>query len=41
MNTLLIWLTAFTLTLLLFYGIDQFIMASQGLPLNWYLTPAQ
>jgi len=40
-KTLLIWVSAFTLALLLFYGIDQFIMATQGLPLNWDLTPAQ
>jgi hypothetical protein len=40
-NTVLIWVGAFALTLLLFYGIDQFIMAAQGLPLNWDMTPAQ
>jgi hypothetical protein len=40
-NTILIWASAFALSLLIFYGIDQFIMAAQGLPLNWDMTPAQ
>jgi len=40
-NTLFIWVSAFVLTLLVFYGMDQFIMAAQGLPLNWNMMPAQ
>jgi len=36
-----IWLFAFTITLLYFYGLDLFIMSMQGLPLNMDLTPAQ
>lgn len=27
--------------LLLFYGLDHAVMALQGLPLGWNLTPAQ
>ncbi len=38
---LLIWLIAIGVSFLLFYGLDQLIMASQGLPLNLDLTPAQ
>jgi hypothetical protein len=40
-NTILIWIGAFALVLLAFYGLDQFIMAVQGLPLNLDMTPAQ
>jgi len=40
-NTILVWLGAFILTLLIFYGMDHFIMAAQGLPLNLDLSPAQ
>ncbi len=40
-NTVLIWVGVFALTLVLFYGIDQFIMAVQGLPLNLDMTPVQ
>ncbi len=40
-NTLLVWIGAFIMTLLLFYGIDHFIMVAQGLPLNFDMTPAQ
>ena len=37
----LIWLAAFALTALVFYGIDHLVMSSQGLPLNFDMTPAQ
>jgi len=40
-NPAVIWVAAFSLTLLAFYGIDHFIMSIQGLPLNLDLTPAQ
>jgi hypothetical protein len=40
-NTIIVWLGAFILTLLIFYGMDHLIMAAQGLPLNLNLTPAQ
>ena len=40
-NTFLIVLGTFIFTFLVFYGIDHFIMAIQGLPLNLDLTPAQ
>ena len=36
-----IWLAAFAVCALAFYGLDHFIMNSQGLPLNFDLTPAQ
>ncbi|MDP6967698.1 MAG: hypothetical protein QGG88_01130 [Gammaproteobacteria bacterium] len=39
--SLLMWVVAIGASLLLFYGLDQLIMASQGLPLNLDLTPAQ
>jgi preprotein translocase subunit SecE len=40
-NTFVVVVGAFILTLLVFYGIDHLIMAAQGLPLNFDLTPAQ
>jgi hypothetical protein len=40
-NPIFIWVSAFILTLLVFYGMDQFIMLAQGLPLNLDMTPAQ
>ena len=40
-NTIIVVLGAFILTFLVFYGIDHFIMAIQGLPLNFNMTPAQ
>ena len=40
-NPFVIWIGAFAVTLLVFYGMDQFIMAIQGLPLNLDLSPAQ
>lgn len=36
-----IWLVAFAVALLYFYGLDHFIMSAQGLPLNMDLTPSQ
>jgi len=40
-NTILLWLTVFVVATVTFYGADMLIMAAQGLPLNWNLTPAQ
>ncbi len=40
-KNLQIWLVAFTVVFLYFYGLDHFIMSMQGLPLNMNLTPAQ
>lgn len=40
-KNLIIWIGAFALALLVFYGVDHFIMSSQGLPLNLDMTPAQ
>ena len=40
-NPVVTWMGAFLLTLLVFYGMDHFIMLIQGLPLNLDLTPAQ
>jgi len=40
-NPVVAWLGAIVLTLLFFYGLDQFIMSIQGLPLNMNLSPAQ
>ncbi|MDT8281549.1 MAG: hypothetical protein RQ982_01910 [Gammaproteobacteria bacterium] len=40
-HPVLIWLAAFVVALTVFYGLDLFIMAIQGLPLNFNLTPAQ
>ena len=40
-NPVVAWVGAFLLTLLVFYGMDHFIMLIQGLPLNLDLTPAQ
>lgn len=40
-NKLLVWVGAFAVVLVAFYGLDLFIMAIQGLPLNADLTPAQ
>lgn len=36
-----IWLVAFVVVLVYFYGLDHFIMGVQGLPLNLSLSPAQ
>lgn len=36
-----LWLGAFAVVLLYFYGLDHFIMSVQGLPLNMNLTPSQ
>ncbi len=38
---ILIWVGAFAVTFVLFYGLDLLIMGIQGLPLNFDLTPAQ
>ncbi len=40
-NRLLVWVGVFTLAVVVFYGLDHGIMALQGLPLNFDLTPAQ
>lgn len=40
-HLLFVWLGAFGVALAVFYGLDLFIMAIQGLPLNLDLTPAQ
>lgn len=40
-NTMLMWIVVFIITALVFYGLNHFIMSSQGLPLNLDLTPAQ
>ena len=40
-NPVMLWAGALLLTLLIFYGLDHFIMSIQGLPLNLDLTPAQ
>jgi len=39
--TLLYWLVAIVVAAALFYGLDHGVMAMQGLPLNWDLSPAQ
>ena len=36
-----IWLIAFVVVLIYFYGLDHFIMGVQGLPLSLNLSPAQ
>lgn len=41
LNKLLMWAGAFGAVLLVFYGLNLFIMGIQGLPLNFDLTPAQ
>lgn len=40
-NPLIVWTGALLLTIMVFYGLDHFIMTIQGLPLNLDLTPAQ
>ncbi len=40
-NPVVVWVGAFLLSLLFFYGMDHFIMSIQGLPLNFDLTPMQ
>ena len=35
------WVVAIVITLVVFYGMNHFVMSIQGLPLNWDLTPAQ
>lgn len=35
------WLVALALALVLFYALDHGVMAMQGLPLGWGLSPAQ
>jgi len=39
--TLVYWLVAIAVAAALFYGLDHGVMAMQGLPLNWDLSPAQ
>lgn len=39
-NGILSMLLVFAIVLVCFYGLDHFIMNSQGLPLNLDLTPA-
>lgn len=40
-QTFLRWSGTLLIALLFFYGLDLAIMAAQGLPLNFNLTPAQ
>lgn len=40
-RTVLTWLVALVAAGLFFYALDLWIMAAQGLPLNWDMTPAQ
>ncbi len=40
-KTILIWVGAFAVTFVVFYGLDLLVMGAQGLPLNFDLTPAQ
>lgn len=40
-QTILRWGGALLIALLFFYGLDLAVMAAQGLPLNFDLTPAQ
>ena len=40
-KSILTWVAAFLIAGGFFYGLDLWIMAAQGLPLNWDLTPAQ
>jgi len=40
-NRLIMWIVAIGITVVFFYGLNQFIMSAQGLPLNLDLTPAQ
>jgi uncharacterized membrane protein len=40
MNHLIVWIVALIVVLLVFYGLDHFIMSIQGLPLNLNMTPA-
>jgi len=40
-KNLQIWLAAFAVVLVFFYGLDHLIMNVQGLPLNIDLTPSQ
>ena len=40
-KNLQIWLVAFVVVAIYFYGLDHFIMSVQGLPLNMNLTPSQ
>ena len=40
-KNLQVWLTAFAVVTIYFYGLDHFIMSVQGLPLNMNLTPSQ
>ena len=39
--TLVYWVVAVAVSAALFYGLDHGVMAMQGLPLNWDLSPAQ
>ncbi|MEA3278261.1 MAG: hypothetical protein U9Q81_23815 [Pseudomonadota bacterium] len=39
--SLVYWVAALALAAALFYGLDHGVMAMQGLPLNWDLSPAQ
>ena len=40
-KNLQIWLLAFVVVIVLFYGLNHLVMNVQGLPLNLDLTPAQ
>jgi hypothetical protein len=39
--SLVYWAVALVIVTALFYGLDHGVMAMQGLPLNWDLTPSQ
>jgi len=38
---ILIWIVSISVTLAVFYLMDQMVMGMQGLPLGWDLSPAQ
>ncbi len=40
-KNLQIWLAAFVVVLVFFYGLNHLVMNVQGLPLNLDLTPSQ
>ncbi|MFQ5545494.1 MAG: hypothetical protein ACE5FE_05905 [Acidiferrobacterales bacterium] len=35
------WIVVMTVTLAFFYGLDQFLMGVQGLPLDWNMMPGR
>ncbi len=40
-NSVLIWVAALVVSLLIFYALDHLVMSMQGLPLGWDLTTAK